>query len=85
MASMSQTANGLVKSYSTMLDSVSIGNLELNNIRASVIPGMPGGEVLLGMSFLKHLEMVQKGNQLTLTKSAPHQCRAYWFRLSAIA
>lgn len=68
IASMSQTANGLVKSYSTILDSVRLGNIELNQIRASIIPGMPGGEVLLGMSFLKHLDMVQKGKQLTLSK-----------------
>ncbi len=65
---MSQTANGIVRSYSTVLDSISIGNIELNNIRASIFPGMPSGEVLLGMSFLKHLEMNQKGNTLTLKK-----------------
>ena len=65
---MSQTANGIVRSYSTVLDSISIGNIELNNIRASIFPGMPSGEVLLGMSFLKHLEMIQKGNTLTLKK-----------------
>lgn len=65
---MSQTANGLVHSYTTMLDRISIGGIELRNIRASIFPGMPGGEVLLGMSFLKHLEMTQKGNTLTLKK-----------------
>jgi aspartyl protease family protein len=27
---------------------------------------MPGNEVLLGMSFLKRLELVQKGESLTL-------------------
>ena len=65
---MSQTANGVVPSYRTMLDSVTIGNITLNNIRASIFSGLPGGEVLLGMSFLKQLEMVQKGKTLTLIK-----------------
>jgi len=65
---MSQTANGIVRSYSTVLDSISIGGIELNNIRASIFPGMPSGEVLLGMSFLKHLEMTQTGDTLTLKK-----------------
>lgn len=66
--SMSQTANGAVRSYSTKLDQISIGGIELRNIRASILPSMPGGEVLLGMSFLKHLEMIQKENTLTLKK-----------------
>ena len=65
---LSQTANGVVRSYSTVLDRISLGGIELYNIRASIFPGMPSGEVLLGMSFLKHLEMVQKGNTLTLKK-----------------
>lgn len=64
--SMSQTANGVVPSYRAVLDSVTIGNITLNNIRASIFGGLPGDEVLLGMSFLKQLEMVQKGKTLTL-------------------
>jgi len=63
---MSQTANGMVKSYTTVLDSISIGSIEMYNIRASLFAGMPGGEILLGMSFLKHLDMQQKGDTLTL-------------------
>ena len=65
---LSQTANGVVRSYSTVLDRISIGGIELYDIKASIFPGMPGGEVLLGMSFLKHLEMTQKGKTLTLKK-----------------
>lgn len=65
---MSQTANGIVRSYSTVIDEISLGGIELYNIKATIFPGMPGGEVLLGMSFLRHLEMIQKGNILTLKK-----------------
>ena len=65
---LSQTANGIVRSYATVLDRISIGGIEMYDIKATILPGMPGGEVLLGMSFLKHLEMVQKGNTLTLKK-----------------
>lgn len=63
---LSQTANGTVNSYATTIERISLGGIELENIRASIFPGMPGGEVLLGMSFLKHLEMNQKGRTLTL-------------------
>jgi len=66
-----QTANGTVKVYSTLLDSIQIGNIELYDIRASINPAMSGKEVLLGMSALKELEFIQKGNNLTLRQSSP--------------
>ncbi len=62
----SRTANGNITVYSTRLDSVSIGAIELHNIRATINPYMQGKEILLGMSFMKHLEMVQKEKQLIL-------------------
>lgn len=62
----SRTANGTIKVYATRLDSVSIGAIELQNIRATINPYMEGDEILLGMSFMKHLEMTQKGNTMIL-------------------
>jgi len=65
-AAVSRTANGNVKTWSTRLDEVRLGPLQMRNVRASILPGMKGGDVLLGMSFLKHLELLQRGRQLTL-------------------
>ncbi len=65
---ISQTANGAVISWQTRLSEVGLGDIRLNDVRASVLPSMQGNEVLLGMSFLKRLELVQKGDQLTLKK-----------------
>jgi len=62
----SRTANGNITVYSTRLNSVSIGAIELHNIRATINPYMHGNEILLGMSFIKHLEFTQKGKQLVL-------------------
>ena len=62
---VARTANGNVLSYSTMLDEVRLGSIVLRRVRAAILPNMQG-QVLLGMSFLKRLEMVQKGNVLTL-------------------
>jgi aspartyl protease family protein len=62
----SQTANGTVTARQTMLSEVSIGDIRLQNVRASILPGLPDDEVLLGMSFLKQLELVQRGNHLLL-------------------
>lgn len=62
----SQTANGTVTARQTTLSEVSIGSIRLQNVRASILPGLPDNEVLLGMSFLKQLELVQRGNQLVI-------------------
>jgi aspartyl protease family protein len=62
----SRTANGTITVYNTRLDLVSIGAIKLTNIRASINPHMAGDEILLGMSFMKHLEMSQKGKELIL-------------------
>jgi aspartyl protease family protein len=64
-----QTANGIARSYMTLLKHVSIGEIRLYGIRASILPGMKSNQVLLGMSFLKQLEMRQKGDTLTLLQN----------------
>ena len=64
--SVSRTANGQITTWSTRLDSVDLGGIRRHDVRASILPNMPGNEVLLGMSFLKHLELIQRGDTLTL-------------------
>lgn len=61
-----QTANGPVQVFGTRLEEVALGGIRLHDIRASINPGMQQDEVLLGMSFLKHLEFTQRGDTLTL-------------------
>ncbi len=61
------TANGTIITYSTILNEVRLGDIVLHNVRASLNPY--SDDVLLGMSFLKHLEFTQKGNTLTLKQS----------------
>lgn len=61
-----RTANGTVQTWTTRLDSVDLGGLVARNVRASVLPNMPGEEILLGMSYLKRLELIQRGETLTL-------------------
>ena len=65
-ASYASTANGTIKVYDTQLDSVALGGLSLPNVPAHINPHMQGDIVLLGMSFLKHLELTQRGDTLTL-------------------
>jgi aspartyl protease family protein len=61
-----QTANGTITVYATRIEEISLGPLSLRGVKASVNPKMHGDEVLLGMSFLRHLEFEQKQGVLTL-------------------
>ncbi len=60
------TANGAVRTFSTVVSSLEIGNIELRDVRASITPSMAGDIILLGMSALQHVEFSQRGNILTL-------------------
>lgn len=63
---LSQTANGRVVTYRTMLDRLTLGGITLNDVEASITPGMDGDVILLGMSALKQFELSQKGDTLTI-------------------
>lgn len=65
-AGLAHTANGTITIYDTIADQVRLGNIALNNVNASINPHMGGDTVLLGMSFMKNLELIQRGDQLTL-------------------
>jgi aspartyl protease family protein len=60
------TANGTVTAYLTRLQSVRLGGIELRDVKATINPGIEGNEVLLGMSFLKHLDFAQRDDTLVL-------------------
>jgi len=66
-----QTANGTAVSYAARLDSVAVGDIALSDVQAGIAPGMGIEEVLLGMSFLKHIEFTQRGDTLILRQHAP--------------
>jgi len=62
----SVTANGTVSTYATRLDRISIGAIEIREVGASINPNTDEDVILLGMTFLKHLEFTQRGDTLTL-------------------
>lgn len=61
------TANGVITVYATTIEYMELGPIVLNNVKASINPEMQGDEVLVGMSFLKHLEFTQRGNKLIIS------------------
>jgi len=62
------TANGPITVYETRLDELSIGAITLFDVRASINPAMQASQILLGMSALKQIEFIQRGDSLTLTQ-----------------
>ncbi|MEP5763830.1 MAG: TIGR02281 family clan AA aspartic protease [Halieaceae bacterium] len=65
-AYQTQTANGMSVAYATVLASVSVGDISLQQVSAGITPGLQTNEVLLGMSFLKHIEFSQRGDSMLL-------------------
>jgi aspartyl protease family protein len=63
-----QTANGPKVAYQTRLRSVRLGSIELGDVPAIASEGMEGAGVLLGMSFLRHLEFSQRDGRLVLAR-----------------
>ena len=66
-----QTAAGTRVAYPTRLESVRLAGIEMRDMAALVSDGLETGIVLLGMNFLKRLEMVQRGEQLILKPLPP--------------
>ncbi len=60
------TANGTVTMYATLIAEITLGNIVKREVRASINPHMHEDTVLLGMSFMKDLELTQRGDELTL-------------------
>lgn len=61
-----ETANGRIKAWMTRLQTVRVGNIELHDVQAVINPGMGDQAALLGMSFLKKVEMAQSGGEMIL-------------------
>src|SRR4030065_147166 len=59
-------ASGLAPASERRLDSVRLGAIVVHDVSANFSDGMMDDTVLLGMSFLKHLEFTQRENQLIL-------------------
>lgn len=61
------TANGVVSVYHVKLNSVRIGDVEVYDVDASVLP-VSGGPILLGNSFLTRFQMTRHNDQLVLER-----------------
>lgn len=65
-AGYAATAGGMVRAYTLTLEKVEIGPITLHDVEAGVVEGSYPREALLGMSFLKRLDMRREGERLEL-------------------
>lgn len=63
---IARTANGNVTIWATNIARLTLGDIELTNVAASINPGMRDQEILLGMSAIRRVELLQRGDTLTL-------------------
>ncbi|WP_257252829.1 MULTISPECIES: TIGR02281 family clan AA aspartic protease [unclassified Endozoicomonas] len=61
-----ETASGVVRGFRVMLNFVAIGGIRVANVEATVIEGSRPENVLLGMSYLKHIRFSEEGGVMTL-------------------
>ena len=61
------TANGTVSGYRTSLGVVRVGDVQVYNVEAAVLP-MPMPHVLLGNSFLNRFQMKRDNERMILDK-----------------
>ncbi len=61
------TANGIVTGYRTKLRDVSLGGIEKTHVEAAIAPGLADNHILLGMSFLKSLDIRQSGGVMEIS------------------
>lgn len=64
--SKAATASGVVDSWLVTLDSVTVGGITVPKVQASVIDAEYPLKVLLGMTFLDHVELHKQGDSLLL-------------------
>jgi aspartyl protease family protein len=59
-----------VLGHASRIDKVEVGEIVVRNVQAMILPNLEG-DVLLGMSFLKHMDFSQRGQSLILQQRNP--------------
>jgi len=65
------TAGGVATAYRTKIERITLGGIQFQNIRGSIVPAMRDQEILLGMTFLRHVDFQKKGNELIIEAATP--------------
>ncbi|MEM1112067.1 MAG: TIGR02281 family clan AA aspartic protease [Pseudomonadota bacterium] len=63
-----KTASDMVPAWLVELESVELGGIRINAVEAAVLEGNFPEHILLGMSFLKHVEISERDGTMTLSR-----------------
>ena len=69
ISSKVETASGLINAHVITLRSVSVGGIKVDGVRASVVEGKFPGTILLGMTYLQHVEIQESNGVLSLSRA----------------
>jgi len=61
-----ETAGGVVDAHQIFVDSITVGGITVANVEVAVLEGQHPTDILLGMSFLKHVEIRKSEGLMTL-------------------
>lgn len=61
-----RTANGTAPAYTTTINELRLGDIHLQNVAGTIVPGYDSTQILLGMSALSTLEFSQQNRVLTI-------------------
>jgi aspartyl protease family protein len=64
-----ETAAGIVPARVVLLGFVDVGGIRVDNVAATVVEGAFPGTILLGMTYLQHVEMKENNGVLSLIKA----------------
>lgn len=62
------TAGGRTTAYHTIIDRIAVGGIEERGVRGSINPDLASEHVLLGMTFLRHVDFRREGERLILER-----------------
>lgn len=63
-----ETAGGMVNAWVVSLDSVDVGGIRVDRVQAAVAEGDFPSTILLGMTFLEHVDLVESNGVLSLSR-----------------
>lgn len=66
-----RTATGVTTAYATRLASVELAGLTARNVSGVIVPDMPGGTVLFGMSFLSRFAINMESGEMYIRQRSP--------------
>ncbi len=69
MRSKLETASSVIDAWMVSLSSVEVGGIRVDNVRATVAEGNYPSTILLGMTYLQHVELRERDGVLSLSRA----------------